>query len=154
MDLRCHAVLCSSEAKAKIISNQLHEKLAIALSEYTREKTRRQHSRLVLPRANCISGAASSVPLRIKYLSVGQNYKVPIERSQSAFKLGAISEDREEELTTTAAGSRGSDSAFRTGCSPRRPATAPIITGGKKECWGRAGNESAVGAIVVTINTR
>lgn len=103
MEVRCHAVLCSTEAKAKAIAVHLHDKLAFALAEFLRGKTRRQNSRLVLARANSVPDASSGasgvpgIPVRTKFLSVGQNFKPSNERSTSAPKLCAISEDHEEE---------------------------------------------------------
>jgi hypothetical protein len=44
VELRCHAVLCKTEAKAKALAVQLHEKLKFALKEFCREKTRKQNS--------------------------------------------------------------------------------------------------------------
>jgi len=109
VEVRCHAVLCSSEAKAKAIAVHLHDKLAFALAEYLREKTRKQNSRLVLSRANSVPNASAGtngvpwVPVRIKFLAVGQNFKPPSERSNSAPRLGAISEDKEGEASSYAA---------------------------------------------------
>ena len=97
MELRCHAVLCKSEAKAKAIALQLHEKLSFALKEFQREKLRKQNSRLTLQRTNSLPKAGSVLPLRKQLLSTATNFKPPASKSTGAPKLGAIHEDYEEE---------------------------------------------------------
>lgn len=100
VELRCHAVLCKSEAKAKAMAVQLHDKVTWALQEFMREKTRRQNVRLTLQRTKSMplnNSGISGVPMRKKFLSQGMNYKAPIERSASAPKLGDITEDHEGE---------------------------------------------------------
>lgn len=106
VEQRCHAVLCKNEGLAKAIAVLLHDKLSFALNEFTREKTRRQRARLTLQRANSVpnGGAANPSisagvpPQRTKFLTVGQNFKPPSDQSAGAPKLGAITEDIEEEL--------------------------------------------------------
>ncbi|KAK2182311.1 hypothetical protein NP493_360g03007 [Ridgeia piscesae] len=98
VELRCHAALCSSAAKAKAMAVELHDKLALALSEFVREKARRQTSRLVLQRNVSMPLANMGLPVRTKFLSTGQNFKPPIQRSRTAPKLCDITEDREKEL--------------------------------------------------------
>ena len=105
VELRCHAVLCKTEEKAKAMAVQLHDKLSLALSEFLREKTRSQNSRLTLQRTNSLPSSTShkkmgftGVPLRKKMLSTGQNFKPSVDKSSSAPKLGAISEDMEPEI--------------------------------------------------------
>ncbi len=108
VEQRCHAVLCKTEEKAKAMAVLLHDKLSFALSEFLREKTRSQNSRLTLQRTNSLpsggayggSGVAGykGMPLRKKMLSTGQNFKPSVEQSNSAPKLGAISEDLEPEI--------------------------------------------------------
>ena len=105
VELRCHAVLCKTEEKAKAMAVLLHDKLSLALSEFLREKTRSQNSRLTLQRTNSLPSSSShnrmgfaGVPLRKKMLSTGQNFKPSVDKSSSAPKLGAISEDREPEV--------------------------------------------------------
>ena len=95
VELRCHAVLCKTEAAAKAMAVQLHEKLAFALKEFLREKTRRQNTRLTLQRTNSSPAVSGGIPMRQKYLSIGQNYKPPVDRSLSAPKLVSITEDDE-----------------------------------------------------------
>lgn len=97
MELRCHAVLCKSEAKAKAIALQLHEKLAFALKEFQREKLRKQNSRLTLQRTNSLPKSGSVLPLRKQLLSTATNFKPPASKSTGAPKLGSITEDFEEE---------------------------------------------------------
>ena len=105
VELRCHAVLCKTEEKAKAMAVLLHDKLSLALSEFLREKTRSQNSRLTLQRTNSLPSSSShskmgftGVPLRKKMLSTGQNFKPSVDKSSSAPKLGAISEDMESEV--------------------------------------------------------
>ena len=76
MELRCHAVLCKTEAKAKAVALQLHEKLSFALREFQREKLRKQNSRLTLQRTNSLPKAGSVLPLRKQLLSTANNFKV------------------------------------------------------------------------------
>ena len=98
MELRCHAVLCKSVAKAKAMALELHERIKFALSEFVREKSRKQTSRLTLQRTNSLPMHGHSVvPKRTQMLSTGQNFKPPISRSNTAPRLGAITEDFEEE---------------------------------------------------------
>lgn len=105
VELRCHAVLCKTEEKAKAMAVLLHDKLTLALSEFLREKTRSQNSRLTLQRTNSLPSSASQskvgftgVPLRKKMLSTGQNFKPSVDKSSSAPRLGAITEDMEPEI--------------------------------------------------------
>ena len=98
MELRCHAVLCKSVAKARAMALQLHEKIKFALSEFVREKSRKQTSRLTLQRTNSLPTSGSVVPKRTQMLSTGQNFKPPICKSNTAPRLGAISEDMEHEI--------------------------------------------------------
>ena len=98
MELRCHAVLCKNEAKAKAMALQLHEKLSFALKEFQREKIRKQNSRLVLQRTNSMPKTGSILPLRTQLLSTAQNFRPPVHKSNTAPKLGAITEDVEEAL--------------------------------------------------------
>lgn len=98
LELRCHAVLCKTEAKAKAMAVQLHEKISFALKEFMREKTRKQNARLTLQRTNSLPLHGNSVvPKRTQMLSTGQNFKPPISKSNTAPKLGAIHEDHEHE---------------------------------------------------------
>ncbi len=99
IELRCHAVLCKTEEKAKAMAVLLHDKLSLALSEFMREKTRSQNSRLNLQRTNSLpSMGFTGVPLRKKMLSTAQNFKPSVDKSSTAPKLGAISEDKEQEI--------------------------------------------------------
>ena len=100
VELRCHAVLCKTEAKAKLMAVQLHDKLTFALNEFMREKTRRQNTRLALQKANALSSTVSTISgaaLRNKFLSTAQNFKPSVQNSAGAPKLGAITENSEEE---------------------------------------------------------
>lgn len=99
VELRCHAVLCKTEAKAKALAVQLHEKLKFALKEFCREKTRKQNSRLVLQRTNSLPQSGEILPKRTQFLSTGQKFKPPISKSNTAPKLCDIWEDPiDEEL--------------------------------------------------------
>ncbi|KAK6167085.1 hypothetical protein SNE40_021189 [Patella caerulea] len=95
MELRCHAVLCKTEAKAKAMAVQLHEKLSFALKEFQRDKLRKQNSRLVLQRTNSLPVTGSVLPLRTQFLSTGTNFKPPISKSNTAPRLGSITETQE-----------------------------------------------------------
>ncbi len=100
VELRCHAVLCKTDEKAKVLAVQLHDKLSLALSEFLKEKTRRQNSRLAIQRTNsCPSSASgiSGVPLRKMFLNTGHNFKPSVDKSSSAPKLGSITESIDEE---------------------------------------------------------
>ena len=98
MELRCHAVLCKSVAKARAMALQLHEKIKFALSEFVREKSRKQTSRLTLQRTNSLPLNGSVLPKRTQMLSTGQNFKPSISKSNTAPRLGAITEDCENEV--------------------------------------------------------
>ena len=50
VELRCHVVVCASDAVAEAIASSLRQRLRAALNEYTRERTRRQNARLHLHR--------------------------------------------------------------------------------------------------------
>lgn len=95
-ELRCHAVLCPKEDKAKQMSSNLTDRLHQALVDFKKDKINRQNARLSL--ANSIH-SNPSMPYRKLLLQAGTcNYKPPIERSKSAPKLSAIEEaDLEEE---------------------------------------------------------
>lgn len=99
VELRCHAVLCKTDAKAKAMAVQLHDKLAFALNEFMREKTRKQNARLALQRTHSLplTSGTKGLNTRNKFLSTGQNFKPPVDRSASAPKLGSIIEDCEPE---------------------------------------------------------
>ncbi|CAG0914842.1 unnamed protein product [Notodromas monacha] len=93
-ELRCHAVLCPSEAKAGKLAQALQDRLQFALQEFRRDKLNRQKARLSL--ANCVYDVPS-LPRRKQLLSTGMNnYRPPLERSKSAPKLKSIEEGYEE----------------------------------------------------------
>jgi len=102
-EVRCHAVLCKTELIAQTIDSQLQERLAVALDEFMREKRRNQNSRLhvklhrqsSLP--NDVSSPGGGGLVRTKFLKQGQNFRPPIGHSNSAPKLGSITEDDEDE---------------------------------------------------------
>jgi len=92
-------VLCKSEHVAQTIASQLHDRLAVALDEFRREKLRNQTSRTLhravsLPNDMTSPGGGS---VRTKFLKLGQNFRPPIGHSNSAPKLGSISEGDEDE---------------------------------------------------------
>ncbi|CAI9736096.1 protein FAM43A-like [Octopus vulgaris] len=99
LDLRCHAVLCKSEAKAKLLDVQLHEKLSFALKEFVRDKRRKHNSRLIFEKTNSELTNGSILPLRQQMLSQGGKFKPPVSKMNSAPKLGSIFEldEKEEE---------------------------------------------------------
>ncbi|KAF8793137.1 Protein FAM43A like protein [Argiope bruennichi] len=94
-ELRCHAVLCDKEDKAKTMASQLNQRLTLALQEFRREKLSRQKARLSLANS-CYDNP--TIPRRKLLLSTGStNFRPPLERSKSAPKLTAIDEIEEEE---------------------------------------------------------
>jgi len=94
-ELRCHAVLCPREDKAREMATNLQNRLHQALVDFKKEKISRQNARLSL--ANSIHDNPS-VPYRKLLLQSGpNNYKPPIERSKSAPKLTSIEEAELEE---------------------------------------------------------
>ncbi|GFR71575.1 protein FAM43A [Elysia marginata] len=98
MELRCHAVLCTSEAKARAMALRLHEKLSSSLKEFLREKLRKQTSRLALERTSSLPKTGAVLPLRTQLLSTANNFRgTPTAKANAANKLGAITEDSEEE---------------------------------------------------------
>jgi len=50
-ELRCHAVLCPNEAKARDMARRLQERLHQALADFRREKISRQNARLSVANA-------------------------------------------------------------------------------------------------------
>ena len=102
VELRCHAVLCKSEQKAKQMALNLHEKLTFSLNEFMRDKKRRQNSRLTLQKTNSLTSLPANTntygtSLRQRMLSAGSKFKPSIEQSPTAPKLGKITESFEEE---------------------------------------------------------
>lgn len=94
-ELRCHAVLCSTPSVAKRIEGELNQALAVALTEFRRDKISRQNARLSL--ANSVY-ENPTIPRRKILLSTGSNsYRPPLERSKSAPKLTMIEESILEE---------------------------------------------------------
>lgn len=93
-ELRCHAVLCIKENKAKEMATNLNQRLATALQEFRREKRYRENVRLSLA-SSCQD--LPLIPLRKQLLNKGlANFRQPLERSKSAPKLTAIEEIFEE----------------------------------------------------------
>ncbi|XP_053205672.1 protein FAM43A-like [Panonychus citri] len=93
-ELRCHAVLCSKESKAKEMAEFLNKRLITALQEFRREKKYRQNFRLSLA-SSCQE--IPLIPLRKQLLIKGlANFRQPLERSKSAPKLTSIEEILEE----------------------------------------------------------
>ena len=116
VELRCHAVLAKTDAQAKAMAVQLHDKLTLALSDFLRLKTRRQNARLALQRTYSLPSSGSKlspgslpspgsgvsgIPARSMFLTTGQNFKASIDKSSSAPKLGAITESIDEDETPT-----------------------------------------------------
>ena len=103
-ELRCHAVLCPREERAREMAEKLQDRLHRALVDFRKEKISRQNARLSL--ANSIH-ENPSMPYRKLLLQTGTcNYKPPIERSKSAPKLTSI---EEAELEEEEFGEDGSD---------------------------------------------
>lgn len=95
-ELRCHAVLCDREDRARAMAQQLTQRLTSALQEFRREKLSRQKARLSLANS-CYENP--TIPRRKLLLSTGStNFRPPLERSKSAPKLTSIEEIVEEEF--------------------------------------------------------
>ena len=91
-ELRCHAVLCSKDSKAKEMAELLNARLVSALQEFRREKRYRQNARLSL------ASSCQDIPLRKQMLIKGYaNFRQPLERSKSAPRLTSILETMDEE---------------------------------------------------------
>ena len=102
VELRCHAVLCKNDTKAKAMTLALHDKLAFSLQEFMREKRKRQNSRLTLQKTNSLGSLPSSTnsygtSLRQKMLSNGQKFKPCVEISSSVPKMMTITESYDED---------------------------------------------------------
>jgi len=100
-EVRCHAVLCKTEHVAQMIASQLRDRLVVALDEFRREKVRSQNSRthhraVSLPN-DVTSPGGGGGSVRTKFLKLGQNFRPPIGHSNSAPKLGSITEGDEGE---------------------------------------------------------
>ena len=127
-ELRCHAVLCSSETKARLMQRLLTERLHQALIEFKKEKQLRQNARL-----SVVSVLYPAAPRRkVVLTNGGANYRPPLERSKSAPKLGSIEEDRVgEEAAAREAAVRRQSPAPALACiaeeeeDERVPPTAP-----------------------------
>lgn len=95
-ELRCHAILCDKEERAKTMADQLNQRLTLALQEFRREKLSKQKARLSLANS-CYDNP--TIPRRKLLLSTGStNFRPPLERSKSAPKLTAIDEIEEEDV--------------------------------------------------------
>jgi len=72
--------------------------MAFALSEYAREKTRRQNSRLVIQRTRSVPAGVGGIalPVRTQHLRQGQLFKPSSSNSSSAPHLCVISEELDE----------------------------------------------------------
>lgn len=93
-ELRCHAVLCNKEEKARQMAELLSKRLVTALEEFRREKKLRQNARLSLANS-CLD--IPLIPVRKQFLVKGMaNFRPPLERSKSAPRLTAIEEIKEE----------------------------------------------------------
>ena len=101
-ELRCHAVLCPSENKARLMAKRLKERLHQALVDFKKEKVWRQNARLSLANA---ADEQKTMPFRKIMLQPGSsNYRPPLEKGKSAPKLKVIEEvifeeDEEEEMS-------------------------------------------------------
>eukprot|EP00094_Tigriopus_californicus_P010052 TCALIF_09693-PC protein Name:"Similar to FAM43A Protein FAM43A (Homo sapiens)" AED:0.27 eAED:0.27 QI:0/0.66/0.75/1/0.66/0.75/4/197/673 len=93
-ELRCHAVLCSSNKKAHALTQRLQERLHQALVDFKKEKISRQNARLSL--ANTIYDNPS-MPYRKILLHTGSsNYRPSIDKGKAAPKLKVIEEAAHE----------------------------------------------------------
>ena len=87
-ELRCHAVLCPSENKARLMAKRLKERLHQALVDFKKEKVWRQNARLSLANA---ADEQKTMPFRKIMLQPGSsNYRPPLEKGKSAPKLKVI----------------------------------------------------------------
>ncbi|XP_067944101.1 protein starmaker-like [Watersipora subatra] len=95
VELRCHAILLSSEKKAAGLVDLLTEKVAASLQEYRREKMLKHRRRLLHEKAaaHLSQHGESPVQARTKLLATSKNYKPPSEYSLSSPTLTAISEE-------------------------------------------------------------
>lgn len=97
-ELRCHAVLCTSESKAFLMQRCLRQRLYQALVDFRKEKQLSQNWRL-----SPISVLYPNAPPRNRCLSEStSNYRPPMERSRSAPRLVSIAEDTEGEMRAAA----------------------------------------------------
>lgn len=98
-ELRCHAVLCPSENKARLMAKRLRERLHQALVDFKKEKVWKQNARLSLANA---ADDQPTMPFRKMMLGTGSaNYRPPLEKGKSAPKLKVIEEvilEEDEEL--------------------------------------------------------
>ena len=88
-ELRCHAVLCPSGSKARLMAERLKDRLHQALVDFKKEKVWRQNARLSLANSTHDN---PSMPYRKVLNSVSGNYRPPIERGKAAPKLKVIEE--------------------------------------------------------------
>ena len=89
-ELRCHAVLCPSENKARMMAKRLKERLHQALVDFKKEKVWKQNARLSLANA---ADEQKTMPFRKIMLQAGSsNYRPPLEKGKSAPKLKVIEE--------------------------------------------------------------
>ena len=89
-ELRCHAVLCQSDSKAKAMAQRLQERLHQALVDFKKEKVSRQNARLSL--ANSVYDNPTMPRRKILLHTGSSNYRPPIEKAKSAPKLKVIEE--------------------------------------------------------------
>ena len=110
-ELRCHAVLCPSENKARLMAKRLKEKLLQALVDFKKEKVWRQNARLSLANA---ADEQKTMPFRKIMLQAGSsNYRPPLEKGKSAPKLKVIEEviveEDEDQLSSSASSPEDED---------------------------------------------
>lgn len=94
-ELRCHAAFCVKPEHAKELTQQLKDRLALALQEFRREKLTRQKARLSL--ANAVYDCPSMPRRKLLLYRGTMNFRPPIEMSKIAPKLTVIDEDLEED---------------------------------------------------------
>ena len=110
-ELRCHAVLCPSENKARLMAKRLKEKLHQALVDFKKEKVWLQNARLSLANA---TDEQKMMPFRKIMLQAGSsNYRPPLEKGKSAPKLKVIEEviveEDEDQLSSSASSPEDED---------------------------------------------
>jgi len=120
-ELRCHAVLCPSENKARLMAKRLKEMLHQALVDFKKEKVWRQNARLSLANA---ADEQKTMPFRKIMLQPGSsNYRPPHEKGKAAPKLKVIEEVifEEDEDQLSSSDSEARDNTTQTSPEIQKP---------------------------------
>ena len=92
-ELRCHAVLCPSENKAREMAKRLKERVHQALVDFKKEKVWQQNARISWDNSSLLTMPFRKIMLQPE----SSNYRPPLAKSKSAPKLRVIEEDSEDE---------------------------------------------------------